>query len=186
MKSPSNSGHMLAAIACLACGCDLSEVEIPQGDPVVVVQAVMRPDRDPQFVVIEQSFIGDEDYKLGVDAPIPWERAAEIPIEGAHVAVANVDLPAESCGAQVMFESGANPPGVLETAGVYWSPVACPTMRAGDRLTLTVATPTGDTVSGTTHLPGMNGAWFSTGADSLAFGTDSVMLFNRDRDVLRV
>jgi hypothetical protein len=186
MKSLRYPGRTLMAIACLMLGCDLSEVEIPQGEPVVVVQAVMRPDRDPQFVVIEQSFIGEVDYGLGVDAVIPWEGPAEIPIEGAFVAVGNLDLPTDSCGSQVRFESGANPPGAFEIAGVYWSPAACPTMRAGDRLMLTVETPAGDTVSGMAQVPGMNGAWFSTGVDSLEFGTDSVMLFNRDRDSLRV
>ena len=186
MKSLPNASHVLAAIACLTIGCDLSEVEIPHGEPVVVVQAVMRPDRDPQYVVVEQSFTGEVDYDVSIDAVIPWKGSARIPIDGAVVAVANLDLPADSCGAAVQFERGAYPPGALEIPGVYWSPAACPTMRAGDRLVLTVETPADGTVSGMTHVPGMNEAWFSIGSDSLAFGSDSVMLFNRDRDTLRV
>ena len=180
------SCHVITVIAGLAVGCDLSEVEVPLGEPIVVVQAVMRPDRDPQFVVLELSFSGEVDYEVGVDAVIPLDGAPKTPIEGAVVTVANLDLPTDSCGAQVRFESEPQTSGLLELPGVYWSPPACPTMRPGDRLQLEVYTAEGDTITGLAVVPGMDGAWLSPGSDSVAFGGDSVTLFDRDRETLRV
>jgi hypothetical protein len=164
--------------------CDLSEVEIPQGDPMVVVQAVMRPDRDPQFVVVEQTFTGQVDYQSNVDAVVPLEGTPKTPIENALVSVANLDLSSDSCGSSVVFTE-RSPLGSV-SPGVYWAPSACPSMRAGDRVELTVLTPDSQTVSGVARIPGMTGASLWYKGDSLEFGTDSMTTFNRDRDTIAV
>ncbi len=186
MKLLPSAGLVLVAIAGAALGCDLSEVEIPEGTKTIVVQAVMRPDLAQQFVVVEESFIGEVDYQVGVDAAIPTEGAPKTPIENAAVFVSNLDLPSDSCGAQVQFESHPQNPEAFTQAGVYWSPLNCPTMRPGDMLRLDVDIPGGFTVSGTAQVPGMNGAILTVRNDSLPFGTDSVTQFNRDRESLGV
>ncbi len=173
-------------ILCSLLGCDLSEVEIAEGRPMVVVQSVLRPDLDYQFVVLEESFVGAVDYQVGVDASIPTEGSPKTPIEGAIVTVTNLDLPSDSCGNPVVLSQDHPVSSVLSVAGVYWSPLSCPTMTAGQRIQLRVETPGGDVVTGTTRLPGMNRADLVVGADSLEFGTDSLATLNRDRDTLRV
>ena len=175
---------LLPAVAVLAC--DLTEVEIPQGEPTVVVQAVMRPDLNQQFIVLEESFTGTVDYEFKVDAIIPIGGSPKKPIDGAVVTVANLDLPSDSCGNPVLFTRKPQAPLLFEMPGVYWGPPSCPTMRPGDRLELRVATTNGDTVSGTTSIPGMEGASLAIRADTLPFGSDSAMLFDRDQDTLRV
>ena len=101
-------------------GCDLSEVEIPQGDPMVVVQAVIRPDRDPQFVVVEQTFTGVVDYESTVDAIVPLEGEPRTPIENALVTLANLDAAADSCGSPVTLKEHS--PAGSVSPGVYWAP----------------------------------------------------------------
>jgi hypothetical protein len=179
-------GSACIAVPCVLSGCDLSEVEIPEGEPMVIVQAVLRPDLDHQYVVLEESFVGTVTYEVEVDASIPTEGAPKTPLEGALVTVANLDLPSDSCGSPVMFLPDPPTSSLPMLAGVYWGPTSCPTMTAGDILELRVETPDGDVVTGTTRLPGMTGAAYSVGGDSLPFGTDNVTMFNRDRDTLRV
>ncbi len=72
--------------------CDLTPVEIPLGDPMVVVHGVMRSDQSHQFIVVERSFTGEvEETFLGYT--IPTEGAPAIPLEGATVRVTNLDVP---------------------------------------------------------------------------------------------
>ncbi len=189
--SISSVDRSLRSLACIAAtgslfACDLGEVEVPTGEPMVVVQAVMRPDLDQQFIVLERSFTGSIEYNAAVDAIIPSEGAPRSPIEGALVTVANLDYTDDPCGSAVEFGSEPPTPGLFEQPGVYWGPPTCPSMRAGDRLELRVETPNGDTVGGLTIVPAMDGAVLSMAGDSLAFGTDTVTEFNRDTDTLSV
>ena len=48
MRSAAPSVLILALLGILS-ACDLSEVEVPVGEPIVVVQGVMRPDLPEQF-----------------------------------------------------------------------------------------------------------------------------------------
>jgi hypothetical protein len=177
-------GLASCVIAAPLIACDLSEVEIPQGEPMVVVQAVMRPDRDRQYVVVEGTFTGDVDYESNVDAIVPLEGAPKTPIEDALVTVANLDIPGDSCGSPVLF-TDRSPTGSV-SPGVYWAPSACPTMQAGDRVELMVITPDSQTITGVARIPGMTGASLWYQGDSLPFGTDSMTTFNRDRDTISV
>jgi len=172
--------------AALFAACDLSVVEIPEGEPVVVVHGVMRPDLEYQFVVVEQSFTGTIDSEYGHGATIPTEGPPPLPIENAIVTVTNLDMPDDSCGNPVRL---VRDPGVNEVTpfpGVYWAPSMCPTMRPGDRLELYVETADGEVVTGTTTLPGMNSASIEILGETYPLGLDTVLEFNRDRDVLRV
>ncbi|NIS64178.1 MAG: hypothetical protein GTO05_03330 [Gemmatimonadales bacterium] len=172
--------------ALLVAGCELKEVELPAGDPVVIVHAVMRPDFDQQFVVVERSFTGAVDPGKFEIGPIPG-NSPRTPIAGAAVWVTNLDLPSDPCGNPVPFLE--QPPGMadlLVRAGIYLSPRSCPTMRPGDRLELRVETPEEDVVTGMARVPGLNTAFLSVGNDSVEFGTGDTTTFNRDQDVLGV
>ena len=48
----------VSALAVMSC--ELDEVEIPRGDALVVVHAIMRPDTNQQFVLVELTFTGEE------------------------------------------------------------------------------------------------------------------------------
>lgn len=153
---------------------------------MVIVQGVIRPDLDQQYVVLEESFVGTVTYEVEVDASIPTEGSPKTPLEGALVAVTNLDLPSDSCGNPVVFLEDPPPSSLPRLAGVYWGPTSCPTMAAGQRLQLRVETEHGAVVTGTTRLPGMDGAVLSVGGNSVPFGIDSLTTFDRDEDTLRV
>ena len=169
--------------------------------------------RDRQYILVERSLTGllnptdgSEDDSSGFHLHEPPEKSEDgrfhradsltipyggypsVPIAGAGVWVANLDFPDDSCGTRVQFlEDPGNPVKIGATGpGIYWSPQFCPTLRAGDLLELTVQTPEGEVVSGTTRVPAMGAAYVRTREDSVPFGTDLVTTFNRDRDTLRI
>jgi hypothetical protein len=167
---------VLAGIAAL--GCEFGEVTIPNADPIVVVQAVMRPDLPRQWVLVEQTLSGAAAVDSGA-VVIPGD-APQLPVVGATVTVRNRSDAGDPCGTTVFVERpGDGPP---ESPGVYWSPVGCPSMGAGDTLELRVAAPSG-AVTGTTVIPGV-------GAFVLGVGRDSVVMpgrrleLNRDVDTV--
>jgi hypothetical protein len=175
--------------------CDLEEVTVPVGDPIVVVHAVMRPDAPArlgglQFVVVERSLVGDIGDRVNPNTgdvipfvpdtqTIPFEAGPTIPITGAFVEVANLDYPNDPCGTAVRFTE------VVDN-GVYWSPLNCPTMRPDDRLALTIQLPDGGVVTGQTRVPGLDSATFSIGTATGTFAPGIRPTINRDRDTMRV
>jgi len=160
-------------------------VEIPLGDPMVVVHGVMRTDKEYQFIVVERSFTGDiEDVFLGY--AIPTDGAPAVPIRGANVQVTNVDLPDDPCGSPVQFEETIDDPYVNERSGVYWAPAGCPTLRPGDSLELLVETPDGETITGAALVTSIDSATLAVLGERVPFGKDTVVKFNRDRDILRL
>jgi hypothetical protein len=145
----------------------------------------MRSDKTHQFIVVERSFTGDiEDVFLGYT--IPTDGAPAVPIRVATVQVTNVDLPDDPCGSPVGFVEDINDPEVEERFGVYWAPAGCPTMRPGDSLELMVETLDGEVVTGAALVTGMNSASLSVLGETVPFGSDTVITFNRDRDILRL
>lgn len=182
---------VVASSAILATACNLAEVEIPLGDPVVVVHAVMRPDHPLssygcQFVVLESSFIGTIDFPYTIDGAIPIGGSPPLALEEATVLLRNLDFDDENCPDTTALSEVPGDFRLPDLEGVYWTRPFCPGMRAGDRIELTVITPEGETISGVTRLPGMAGAYLAVSDDSLSFGTDSVTTVNRDRDTVRV
>lgn len=150
-----------------------------EGDPITVVHAVMRPDLPQQWVLVETSLTGSFEAEEETGS-VPG--GVERPVTGARVHVANISFGADPCGPQVIFD--AQPENAEdETAGVYWSPAGCPTMRPGDTLELRVETPGGPVVTGRTEVPGINGVTLRAG------GREEIMpgplfSFNRDTDTL--
>jgi hypothetical protein len=170
-------GIMVGLLTLWLGGCELPDVTVPGGEPLVAVTAVMRPDEQSQYVIVEQSLDGTVERPDSLEVPVP-PHPPRIPIVSALVTVTNLDLPADTCGSPVEF-SATNP-------GIYRAPDGCPTMRPGDRLELRVETLAGEIVTGVTRVPGMNGAFLALGDDSIAMGGgDSVLTFNRDSDTLR-
>jgi hypothetical protein len=177
------SGRWCAASALLLLGgCELSEVTIASGDPVIIVEAIMRPDLQQQWVLVEQTLTGEqivteEEYAIPGVPP-------DLPILDALVTVANRNLPGDPCGSPVVFTGVPSDPNLEAVAGAYWAPIGCPQMRPGDTLDLRVETQEGPVVTGEMVVAGVNAMY-------LGIGTDSVLLpggelgFNRDRDTLR-
>lgn len=176
----------LSVLATILAGCQLDEVTISSGEPMVVVSAVMRPDTEYQYVIVEQSLSGALDGFEPENVPVP-NQAPRIPIGDATVTVENVDLPGDVCGSPVEFRMQPYDPGRQPKQGVYWAPAGCPTMRVGDRLRLRVETMDGNIVTGVTRVPGMRGAFLLMQGDSIEMGGgDSVGVFNRDHDILKL
>jgi hypothetical protein len=152
---------------------------------MVLVSAVMRPDLQYQYVIVEQSLTGVTIGEEQPDVPLPLQ-SPRIPIENALVTVGNLDLSGDTCGSPVQFLETSYDPEIPAEPGIYWAPAGCPTMRPGDQLQLLVETADGSIVRGTTRVPGMNGAFLAVGDDSIPMGgADSAATFNRDRDTLR-
>jgi hypothetical protein len=169
--------------------------------------------RNRQFIVIERSLIGllnpaagtvtdsigahvyippekseDGRFHRADSLTIPYGGYPSVPIEGAGVWVANLDFPDDTCGGSVQFVENPGSP-VKDGAtgpGIYWGPQHCPTLRAGDRLALTVETSEGEVVTGLTAVPSMSASYLRVPGDSISFGTDQVATFNRDLDTLRI
>jgi len=166
-------------------------VEIPLGDPVVVVHGVIRPDLPPpsygsQFIVLELSFTGTIEHPYEVGGAIPTGGAPTIPIDGATVTLTNLNYSTDNCGDTTVLSQVPPDLRLLNLAGVYWTPPQCPAMRAGDRLELNVQTAEGERITGVTRLPGMADAHFSVAGESLPFETDSSITVNRDRDTIHI
>lgn len=172
---PQRYGWLSAVL--LASACEFGEITIPAEDPIVVVQAVMRPDRPQQWILVEQTLTGvmvvdSSRIEIPADAP-------QLPLRGAAVDVVNRTFPGDPCGATRFTEEA----GSAVTPGVYWSRPGCPTMRPGDTLELTVRAPDGSTVRGTTEVPGVEAFTLRVGGDSVVMPGSDLQL-NRDVDTL--
>jgi hypothetical protein len=160
--------------------CEFGEIEIPDGDPIVVVTAVMRPDLGRQWVLVEQTLTG-----AFVDSTIVGlipGNAPQLPVAGATVRVTNLSFTGDPCGTTMFSESPAAPE-LARAPGLYWGPPDCPTMRAGDTLALLVETAGGETVTGRTIIPGASSMVLRAGADSVRL-PGAALEFNRDVDTL--
>jgi len=159
-------------------GCEFGEVTIPGEDPIVVVQAVMRPDRPQQWILVEQTLTGVvevDSHRIEIPSDVP-----QLPLRGVAVDVVNRTYPGDPCGVTRFTEEAGTP----VTPGVYWSPPGCPTMRPGDTLELAVRAPDGTTVRGTTEVPGVEAFTLAVAGESVAMPGPDLRL-NRDTDTLR-
>jgi hypothetical protein len=171
---------LMAAVVATSAACEFGEITIPDGEPIVVVQGVMRPDKARQWILVEETFTGAQPID-STGSLIPGE-APQLPIRRATVTVTNITYDADPCGTTLFLE-GVDAPFLPRGPGLYWSPNACPTMRTGDTLALQVRTGNGDVVRGTTVVPGVNAFLLSAGGDGLRMPGDTLVL-NRDRDTL--
>lgn len=170
-------------LAGLMAACELTEVAIPASDPIVIVQAILRPDLNRQWVIVERSLTGAEE-RQSTPGDIPFDRP-QLPITDASVTVENLSQPADLCG-PAEFRRGGGPGGTLGGRdGVYWGPIGCPAMSPGDRLLLTVVTPDSVVVTGETVVTGVNGMFVTLRGDSIALPDSTALAFDRDVDTLR-
>jgi hypothetical protein len=173
------SGFLL--IPLFATACEFGEVVIPDGEPLVIVQAVMRPDQARQWIVVEEALTGTQGLD-SVGTIVPGV-GPEIPVRGATVTVVNLNFTDDPCGA-TLFTEIPNVGGVPQAPGLYWGPEGCPAMRTGDTLALRVVTLAGDDVRGTTVIPGAGAMVLVVGSDSVVMPGPAIEL-NRDVDTLR-
>ncbi len=173
---------IVATLGFVGLSCELDEIVVPEGDPIVLVQGIMRPDLDQQWILVEQSLTGEA---RGFSGPFIPRDGPDIPIEGALVTVTNRSrAPAnDPCGGAVTFLESATPLDPA-TPGVYWSPQGCPVMAAGDSLELRVEF-NGTVVIGRTEVPGADALLLRAGNDSVLIPGPALVL-NRDTDTLEV
>ncbi len=160
--------------------CEFGETTISESEPIVVVHAVMRPDLDRQWVIVEQTLTGSESEE-SVGGRIPG-NPPQLPLTGATVTVINLTMPGDPCGA-VFFTENPTDPSLETSAGLYWGPAGCPTMQVGDTLMLTVRTIEGETVTGTTEIPEAEGMFLRVAGDSVRVPGPTLTM-NRDADTL--
>jgi hypothetical protein len=153
---------------CLA-ACELTEVTVAEGDPRVIVQAVVSITELSQFVIVERSLTGSSD---GLATSLPGGRG--YPIGGAQVTLMN-DGPS-SCGDT---EQGFGFNGETYEGAIVCRP------QAGDHLRLRVETPSGDVVTGTTTVPGARRVSVRLATDS-ATAVGQVLTLDRQRDTIRI
>jgi len=170
---------LLLAAGAAALGCELDEVNVPAPSPILVVQGVARLDQPQQWVLIERSFNGTPN--LGEGSFIPDEGPPAVPVEGATVSLSNLSFAADPCGTSVTLLESLGPPDRTQP-GVYWTDVACPTIRPGDTLELRIVAD-GDVVTGRTVIPGANAMVLRT-ADRSVTLPGPALPFNRDVDTL--
>jgi hypothetical protein len=132
----------------LAAACKLTEVTVAPGTRMVVVQSVLSRTADSQSVVVEYSLAGNAVPGPSGDSVPP--DSPKFPVHGASVTISHES---GACVRQVdaLREQPPVTPGAV-ASGIYTGPV-CRT-APGDVLTLHVITPDGDTVTGTTTMPG--------------------------------
>ncbi len=156
--------------------CELEEIAIPGGEEILIVHAVMRPDQQRQFILVESSWRGEVDPAELDRFDLP-PNSPQRPVEGAVVTVSNVDFPGDPCGSAVVFDENA--------PGVYQSPGNCPTMRPGDQLTLQILVSNGKVIRGTAEVVGLDSAWVRGTFGALPLGSLDSLVFNRDIDTLQ-
>ena len=166
---------VLPVLTILLSACELTEVTVAEGDPRVIVQAVLSAGADEQFVVVERSLTGEVPANWTADAVPPGEP--RLPIRGATVTL--VHEGPSSCAAPTDTltprEAGS---------GVYVTSTFC-ALEPQDRVRLTVATPDGDVVTGTTTVPGARSVSVRLATDS-ATAAGQVLTLDRQRDTIRI
>ena len=180
----------LAPLLLALASCELQEVTIPQGTPIVAVQCVLSLDSSAfaQYVVVEHSVTGT--VKIPNQDSLRGPPRPPLPISGASVVITRDD------GDTLGFAE------IPDTAGVYSSPWprSLPFLLPGRVYRLRVVTPQGDTVTGETRMPepfqvsGLppDGATFNRDHDTLALAwtggrySKGAYLQVRPRDVAKI
>jgi len=160
--------------------CEFGETVIPEGEPMVVVHGVLRPDLGRQWILIEQTLTGVDDNFLAGGA-IPGSPP-QLPVIGAAVSVTNLSLANDPCGA-TDFSETPDTRDLPLAAGLYWGAQDCPTMRTGDTLSLRIETLDGRVVTGTTEVPGAEEMILRVGDSSVTLPGPPLQM-NRDIDTL--
>lgn len=178
--APSHAWRLAAAVlplGAMVAACELTEVTVAPGKRVVVVQSVISRTDPVQFVVVEYSQTGESPSGLRAGSLGSDPRS---PISGARVTIAHRG-PGPCAGRLDTLRERAARDSTGGGTGIYAGPICPP--EPGDLLALTVETPAGEVVTGTTIVPGaarrqtLAGTW-SSGA--------AYWVFDRRRDTLEV
>jgi hypothetical protein len=172
---------LVLGLALTISSCEFGEVEIPEGDPMLVVFAVMRPDLNRQWILVEQTLTGTSAAEDSLPSVIPGDLPP-LPVTSATVSVTNLSMVNDPCGATMFTETPADPE-LRQSLGLYWGPVDCPTMRPGDSLQLRVETADGLAVTGRTEIVGAERMVLRLSGDSVIL-PGPVLTLNRDVDTL--
>jgi hypothetical protein len=159
---------------CLS-SCELTEVTVAEGDPRVIVQAVLSAGADEQFVIVERSLTGEVPATSTEDAVPPGEP--RIPISGATVTLVHEGPSACTVPTDTLTQREAG-------SGVYVTSTFC-ALEPQDRVRLTVVTPDGEVITGTTTVPGARSVSVLLATDS-ASAVGQVLDLDRERDTIRV
>jgi len=168
-------GPVLPVLAILLSACELTEVTIAEGDPRVIVQAVLSAGADEQFVIVERSLTGEVPANWTADAVPPGEP--RLPITGATVTLVHEGPSSCAVPTDTLTQREAG-------SGVYVTSTFC-ALEPQDRVRLTVVTPDGDVVTGTTTVPGARSVSVRLATDS-ASAVGQVLELDRERDTIRV
>ena len=168
-------GPVLPVLAILLSACELTEVTIAEGDPRVIVQAVLSAGADEQFVIVERSLTGEVPANWTADAVPPGEP--RLPITGATVTLVHEGPSSCAVPTDTLTQREAG-------SGVYVTSTFC-ALEPQDRVRLTVVTPDGDVVTGTTTVPGARSVSVRLATDS-ASAVGQVLELDRQRDTIRV
>lgn len=161
---------LAAAVALVAVGCELTEVEVAPGTRTLVVQSVINRAQRDQFVIVEYSLSGETPGTTSGN-PVP-PGAPRLPISGARVTV-------EQLG-------GSSCPGRIDTLSEFSSGIYRGTLCGTDpgaALRLRVLTPQGEEVIGTARIPDVVSREVRVGSNLATSSRDTVVL-NRDRDTI--
>ena len=174
-------GIALATVSLSLASCEFGEIAIPDGEPMVVVHAIMRSDLDRQWVLVEQTLTGRESVEDSTEGAIPGSPS-HLPVSSALVTVTNLSQPNDPCGVTSFTETPGDPD--LETGlGLYWGPTNCPAMNTGDSLELRVETADGIVVTGRLEIAGVDEMMLRAGSNSITLPGPTLQL-NRDTDTL--
>jgi hypothetical protein len=158
----------------LLLSCELTEVTIPEGTSVVIVQSVLSARRGDQFVVVERSVVGDVTGPSNDGIPPNEPRD---PVAGALVVLTH-DGPSACAGTSDTLAARS------PASGVYWTLTFC-RPEPGDRVRLLVVTPAGDTVRGSTTIPGARTVSVRLASDSAQYERQALDV-DRERDTIRI
>ena len=172
--------RFLPLMACALVGasaCTFDQQSIAVAPAQVVVHAVLDPGAAQQEVLVERTLSGAVRISdsLRFDALDPINTGGGVPVTRAQVAVSGPD--GVLTGAEIVYSDHP----VTYGAGRYILSTNAPgsRIRPGARYALSVRTPEGAVVTGTTVVP--NAIPFA-----LANAAPPLLVFNRDRDTLAI
>jgi hypothetical protein len=145
----------LLALSVVLQGCELTEVTIAQGEPVVVVHSVLEVGAATQFVILEKSLYGGGPTNRFFSGLVPPWPAGNDPVADATVTLTHRNPGACATPTVVLDERPAVhfTDGTTAPSGTYTTTRLC-RLRPGDQVDLRVETPAGEVVTGTTIIPG--------------------------------
>ncbi len=168
LVAPSFAAAWVAAVAFLT-SCTFGEVTVPRGATAVAVHAVLNPAFLEQVLLVERTLVG----RVSIDTLVPFDPSDPVRTgRGVPVSNARVVLSDGTLDMVAVEDRSANS---VRGAGVYRLTLAPRTpLQPGTRYTLTVTTPEGEVVRGSTVIP----------AALPDAAPDGAVPFDRDRDTL--